>query len=165
MSHHLDDATLAAAVAGLDPTPEQRRHLADCLACRRAVDELQRTIAGRRFALEAEAPDWDAQRRAILARLPQPRPAARPRSSAPLLALAATILVGAIGLGVWQFGLEAPAGPPADAAELERVLAEADALLADDSIPGFEPIDPFGEPRAADGWEDDMQRVLANGAS
>jgi len=165
MSQHLDDATLTAAVAGLDLTPDERRHLADCVACRRAVDGLRRTIAARRSELEAGAPDWTAQRRAVLERLPQGRPAFRPRLSAPLLALAAAVLVGAIGLAVWQIGLQAPAAPPADAAELERVLAEADALLADDSIPGFEPIDPFGGPHEADGWSDDIGRELANGAS
>lgn len=165
MSHHLDDATLTAAAAGLDLAPEERRHLADCLACRLAVDGFRRTVAARRSVLEADGPDWDAQRHAILTRLPQTRRGDRPRSPAPLLALAAAVLVGVVGLAVWQVEIGAPAGPPADAAELERVLAEADALLADDSIPGFEPIDPFGAPRAADGWSDELQRELANGAS
>ena len=40
--------------------------------------------------------------------------------------------------------------------QIEEILAEVDAVLADDSLPGFESIDP--------GF-DDPQSILENGAS
>jgi hypothetical protein len=58
-----------------------------------------------------------------------------------LLAVAAVLLL-AIGLrALW---VPAPAGEPAATTELpvEQILSEVDAMLADDSIPGLEIIDP-----------------------
>jgi hypothetical protein len=61
--------------------------------------------------------------------------------SRPLLAVAAVILA-AVGLrALWA---PAPALDPSISAEIpvEQILAEVDALLADETIPGFELIDP-----------------------
>lgn len=159
MSQHLDAGTLAAAVAGLELAPAAAAHLAACVSCRRSVDETVRALGARRDQLANEAPDWAAQRQAILARLPAPVVSLAPRRRLrPLLALAAFILVGVLGLGLWRLDLaRRPESPSLDERlALEQVLAEADALLADDSIPGFEPIDPFADSDL------DWTEVLAN---
>jgi hypothetical protein len=60
----------------------------------------------------------------------------------------------AVGLGVLRSG--GPVEPPAGEASVEEILAEMDELLADDSIPGFEIIDPE---------TNDLASVFGNGAS
>ena len=86
----------------------------------------------------------DQQRQEILLRLPSAptgQPARRRVWTRPLLAVAA-VLVAAIGLrALWT---PAPTADPVGDTELpvEQILAEVDAMLADDSIPGFEFIDP-----------------------
>ena len=93
--------------------------------------------------LEAETPDWERQRQEIMLQLPS-MPATQPKRrhlwTRPLLAVAA-VLVAAIGLrALW---MPAPVADPGVTTELpvEQILAEVDAMLADDSIPGFELID------------------------
>jgi hypothetical protein len=104
---------------------------------------MRELVEARRSGLEAEAPDWERQRQKIMMRLPS-MPTARPRRgrlwARPLLAVAA-LLVVAIGLrALWA---PAPVADPGVVSELpvEQILAEVDAMLADDSIPGLELID------------------------
>jgi hypothetical protein len=70
-------------------------------------------------------------------------PMARPRRrlwTRPLLAVSA-ILVAAIGLrALWAPTPVVDPGVPSEL-PVEQILAEVDAMLADDSIPGFELID------------------------
>ena len=103
---------------------------------------MRELIDARRESLEAGVPNWDQQRQEVLLRLSSASTAGERyrRWVRPLLAIAA-ILVAAIGLRV----LWTP--PPADRATnaeipVEQILAEVDAVLADDSIPGFELIEP-----------------------
>jgi len=154
MKIHLDEYEITTAVSGLALDPAAEEHLASCLSCRQQVSSMRELIDVRRQGLEAEVPDWDQQRQEILLRLPLASTAGEGhrRWVRPLLALAA-ILVAAIGLRM----LWIP--PPADRATnaelpVEQILAEVDAVLADDSIPGFELIEP--------GLDD---AVFENGAS
>jgi anti-sigma factor RsiW len=143
MKTHLEENELTAAVAGLDLEATTEEHLGSCVSCRRQVSDMRELVEARRSGLEAEAPDWERQRQKIMMRLPS-MPTARPRRgrlwARPLLAVAA-LLVVAIGLrALWA---PAPVADPGVVSELpvEQILAEVDAMLADDSIPGLELID------------------------
>ena len=144
MKTHLDENEISAAVAGLDLEVAAEEHLASCLTCRQQVSSMWELIDARRQALESEVPDWDRQRQEVLLRLPSASSTESSRRRLwirPLLAVAA-VLVAAIGLRT----LWTPA-PPADITagadlQVEQILAEVDAVLADDSIPGFEVIEP-----------------------
>lgn len=152
MNTHLNDHAITAAVAGLELAPVGLAHLASCGRCRGRVEEMRALVDRRRLELLEEAPDWDAQRQQVLRRLvPQVRKTQRLR---PVLAAAAAVLV-ALALSL----VRAP-GSPGDATapklDVEHILAEVDAVLADDSLPGFEAIDP---------GLDNPQDLMANGAS
>ena len=143
MKTHLEENELTAVVAGLELEAAAEEHLGSCVSCRRQVSAMRDVIDARRGDLEAEAPDWVRQRREIMSQLP-PAPAVRPMRRSPwtrpLLAIAA-VLVAAVGLrALWT---PAPMADPGVVSELpvEQILAEVDAMLADDSIPGFELID------------------------
>jgi anti-sigma factor RsiW len=143
MKTHLEEHEITAAVAGLELETTAEEHLGSCLSCRRQVAAMRDVIGARRGGLEAEAPDWDRQRREIMLQLPS-TPATQPKRrhpwTRPLLAIAA-VLVAAVGLrALWT---PAPTADPGVISELpvEQILAEVDAMLADDSIPGFELID------------------------
>lgn len=157
MKSHLDEHEITAAVAGLELEPEATEHLGSCLSCRQQVSAMREAIDERLRDLEAEAPDWDRQREEIMARLPA-APATvqkrRRRWTGPLLA-AAAVLVAAIGLrSLWAPAPSVVENGTASELPVEQILAEVDAVLADDSIPGFEIIDP--------GLED---AIYENGAS
>jgi hypothetical protein len=144
MKHHLEEHEMTAAVAGLELDAAAEKHLGSCLSCRQRASAMRDLIDARRQDLEADAPDWERQRQEVLLRLPSVPAAQSARRrfwARPLLAVAA-VLVAAIGLrALWM-----PA-PPVDLAvdselPVEQILAEVDAVLADDSIPGLELIDP-----------------------
>jgi hypothetical protein len=141
MKSHLDEHEITTAVSGLGLEPAAEEHLASCLSCRQQVSSMRELVDARRQGLEAGVPDWDQQRQEVLLRLSSASTAGERyrRWVRPWLALAA-ILVAAIGLRM----LWTP--PPADRATnaelpVEQILAEVDAVLADDSIPGFELIE------------------------
>ena len=142
MKSHLEEHEITAAVAGLELEAAVEEHLGSCVSCRRQVSAMREVIDARLEDLEAEAPDWERQRQEIMLQLPA-TPMARPRRrlwTRPLLAVAA-VLVAAIGLrALWA---PAPVVDPGFVSELpvEQILAEVDAMLADDSIPGLEPLD------------------------
>jgi hypothetical protein len=143
MKTHLEEHEITAAVAGLEIEALAAEHLNSCLSCRQQVATFRQVIDARRGDLETEAPDWERQRREIMVQLP-PVPMVRPMRrrpwTRPLLAIAA-VLVAAIGLRtLWA---PAPVVDPGVDSEVpvEQILAEVDAMLADDSIPGFELID------------------------
>ena len=143
MKTHLDEQQISAVVAGLEIDPAAEEHLRACLSCRGEVSAMRELIAARRQDLETEEPDWERQRQEILSRLPSELsapPARRRRWHRPLLA-AAAVLLAAIGLRtLWT----PPPADPVVGSELpvEQILAEVDAILADETIPGFELIDP-----------------------
>jgi len=144
MNRHLDDEQIAAAVAGDERSSDVGDHLGSCLECRQKVAALEELIRLRRRTLVADEPDWEAQREAVLGRLPQPQPVRGESSKSwlrPLMAAAAAmIVVAVVGLMMRPEQTEI-ASNGADIA-VEEILAEVDELLADDSIPGFEVIDP-----------------------
>ncbi len=142
MNRHLSDHEIAAAVAAEKLAPERARHLEDCVPCRREVDGLLELIAERRRALEAEAPDFEEQRRRILERLD--RPAApvvalrRRQIWRPVLAAAAALVAV---VGIWfQMTRHRPAAV-VRTLPVEQILSDVDATLADQSVPGFERLD------------------------
>ena len=142
MKSHLEEHEISAAVAGLELEAAAEEHLGSCVSCRQQVSTMRHVIDARREDLEAEVPDWERQRQEIMLQLPA-TPMALPRRrlwTRPLLAVAA-VLVVAIGLGVLR--APAPVADPGGVTELpvEQSLAEVDAMLADDSIPGLESID------------------------
>ena len=157
MNTHLTNDDFAAAVAGLDVDSQAVEHLSSCVSCHQEVAELRRSIAERRQDMEAESPDWQRQRHEVMARLvdrPSPHLAPVRRWFRPLLA-AAAVLVVAVGVGLLMPpGAATP--PPTDDLAIEQILAEVDAVLADDSLPGFESIDP---------GVDDPASIFENGAS
>ena len=121
MKSHLEEHEITAAVAGLELEAAVEEHLGSCVSCRRQVSAMREVIDARLEDLEAEAPDWERQRQEIMLQLP-PTPMARPKRR------------------LWT---PAPTADPGVISELpvEQILAEVDAMLADDSIPGFELID------------------------
>lgn len=154
---HLDDEQTATAVAGLELDRDGRDHLSSCVDCRRKVEAMRDLIEARRLLMEGDEPDWSAQRDAVLMRLrSEPtRSGARRRSwwrpaMAAAAALAVVAVVGLIGPRSTEIASNGQELPVAE------ILAEMDALLADDSIPGFEIIDP---------GVDGLEGVLANGSS
>ncbi len=157
MNTHLTDDDIAAVVAGLESSSRAAEHLSSCVSCRQEVAALQRLVADRRRGMEAEHPDWQRQRLEVMARIPdRPAPLAAHarRWFRPLLA-AAAVLVVAVGLGMLIPPVaEIPA--PTDDLAIEQILAEVDAVLADDSLPGFEFIDP---------GVDDPASIFENGTS
>jgi hypothetical protein len=138
MNDHLTDGQIAAEVAGLDLGADERRHLSYCLACRASVEEMRRLIETRRLQLTAGEPDWQAQRQAVVAAVDGAPSGRSRRWWAPALAAAAAVVVAAV------VALEQQPGDGGSRREIavEEVLAEADTLLNNDSIPGFELIDP-----------------------
>ena len=144
MSTHLKEHEITSAVAGLELEPAAEEHFSGCLSCRKRVASMRELIGAHRQRIEAEAPDWERQRQEILLRLPSALTAGTEQRrwwTRPLLAVAA-VLVAAIGLkALW---MPPPPSDPTAGLELpvEQILAEVDAMLADDSIPGFELIDP-----------------------
>ena len=142
MNTHLTDDDFAAVVAGLEASSKAAEHLSSCVSCRQEVAELQRLVADRLRGMEAEAPDWQSQRQEVMARLADRsthRRAPAHRWLRPLLAVAAAVVV-AVGLVLLMPHGTATSPPPEDL-DVEQILAEVDAVLADDSLPGFEPID------------------------
>ena len=144
MKTHLSEGDFSAVVAGFEVTSEAREHLASCVSCRQQVAEMQRFIADRRKTIEAEFPDWQRQRQDILSRLPDAPPVGKTsvrRWLRPFLAAAAALVVAvAIKLSMAP-GEVTP--PVTNDLPVEEILAEVDAVLADESLPGFESID-FG---------------------
>ena len=143
MKTHLEEHEIIAAVAGLGLDATAEEHLGSCVSCRQQVSAMRDLTDARREILEAGAPDWERQRQEIMLQLPAApavRPIRRRLWTRPLLAVAA-LLVAAIGLrALWA---PAPVADPGIVSEVpvEQILAEVDAMLADDSIPGFEVID------------------------
>jgi anti-sigma factor RsiW len=154
MNRHLGEHEITTAIVGLELDAASAAHLASCVSCSQRVAAMREAIDGRKRNLEAESPDWDRQHQEVMRRLPSAAVETAPRRrlwARPMLAVAA-IVVAVVGLkALW-----APAPDPVGGAELpvEEILAEVDAVLADDSIPGFELIDP--------GLED---AIYENGAS
>lgn len=154
---HLDNHELATAVAGLDLEAWAVEHLASCMICRRQVQETRELIARRRELLVEHEPDWQHQKREILLRVPTNSATPHRRSRRwlqPVLAAAAVLLV-VVGLGLMRRG--APHGEQeAPEVAVEQILADVDAVLDDDTIPGFESIDPGLA---------NLEKMYTNGAS
>ncbi|NOZ79751.1 MAG: hypothetical protein GXP48_11350 [Acidobacteria bacterium] len=139
---HMTDDEIARAVAGLELDGEIQRHLDACLGCRRRVEALKAPLAARRREMLDAAPDWEAQREQILFRLDGPAavvPRLHRRHWARALLAAAAVLIAALGLWL-NAGRRSPATPRTDA-QVERVLDQVNATLADDRVPGFEALD------------------------
>jgi len=156
MTNHMTSEEISAAVACLELEATTRDHLERCVVCRAEAAELEQLIKTRREELHANEPDWGVQAQRIMDRLPTAAAGdGRWRSLwlRPVLALAA-VLVMAVGLGILRSGgpVETPAAEPT----VEEILAEMDELLSNDSIPGFEIIDPE---------LDDLTTFFENGAS
>jgi len=156
MKSHMTSEEISAAVAGLDLEPSAREHFESCVVCRAEAADLERLIDVRRQKLLAGEPDWSVQAQQIMDRLPVAAAGdGRGRSLwlRPILVLAA-VLVMAVGLGILRS--RGPVETPVAAPTVEEILAEMDELLSDDSIPGFEIIDPE---------TDDLTTFFENGAS
>ncbi len=143
MNRHLDDEQIAGAVAGAELAPDMRGHLDSCLDCRHKVATMEKLIRLRRHSMAVGEPDWEAQRAAVLHRLPERQAVQHKQPKSwlrPLLAAAAALIVVAV-VGLLRPEHTEIASNGADIS-VEEILAEVDELLADDSIPGFEVIDP-----------------------
>ena len=154
---HLDNNELAAAIAGLELEAGAEEHLASCMSCRRQVHETRELIARRRQLLLEDEPDWQRQRHEILLRLPTTSVTPRKPHSRwlrPVLAAAAVLLV-VLGLGLMRRNTP-HGGQEVPAVAVEQILADVDAVLDDDTIPGFESIDPGIA---------NLEKMYANGAS
>jgi hypothetical protein len=137
MSRHLDDERISAMLIGVADEAAQE-HLAGCLGCRRQVESFAGLVGERRRRLLDEAPRWDEQRRQILDRVAGGEVVPLKRRPLRVLAVAAAAAVIALGLALVQLG-----GGRTDRTELpvEQILAEVDATLASDSLPGFERLE------------------------
>jgi anti-sigma factor RsiW len=143
MNTHLDDHDVTSAVAGLDLDPEAREHLARCAACRQQVASMRDLVDERARLLRAEAPDWKRQQEQVLRRLTPPgrAPTVHAHRLRPLLAAAAAVVL-AVTLTLLWTPRQRPSTAAAPELPVEEILAQVDATLADDSLPGFEAIDP-----------------------
>lgn len=142
MTIHLRPEEIDAAIAGLDLDDEAKQHLENCVLCRAEVAEFDELIEARQAELDDDEPDWNLQVGAIMDRLPVEGGSTGQYRSGwrrPVLAVAAVVVM-AVGIGVlrWDRSIE----PPVDEMAVDEILAEMDELLSDDSIPGFEIIDP-----------------------
>jgi hypothetical protein len=156
MTNHLRPEDIEAAIAGLEIDDEAREHLESCVLCRTQVTELGDLIEARRAEMAAGEPDWELQAEEIMARLPVESRAGqgrRPGWMRPVLAVAAVVVM-AVGIGVLRW--DGPVEPPTDEVAVDEILAEMDELLSDDTIPGFEIIDPEMS---------DLESYFDNGAS
>jgi len=143
MNTHLDDQEITTAASGTELEAEAKEHIGSCLSCQQQVHLLRALIETQRGSLAEEAPDWDRQRQEILLRLPSTeagREGNLRRWIRPALAAAAVVVV-AVGLGILR-PQKQNGGLISGEMPVEQILAEVDAVLADDSIPGFEFIDP-----------------------
>jgi len=157
MSAHLNERDLDTVVAGLGLSREAEEHLADCLVCRRRVAKTGDLIEARRRSILAGAPVWESQRSAILARLDESAvvPVGRQkRWLRPMLAAAAVLLATGIGLHRMPGGGVEQAEVP-----VEQILAQVDATLAAEMVPGFEGLDPIVPDM------DEIRELFSNGAS
>lgn len=157
MNTHVTENDIGAVVAGIEVAPEVAEHLSSCVSCRQQVALMQRSIAERREEMAAECPDWQHQLREVMTRLsdtPVARTSGTRRWRVPVLAAAAA-LVAAVGIRLFLPPEVGDATPGNDLA-VEEILAEVDAVLADDSLPGFESIDP---------GVNDLATLLGKGAS
>ncbi|MCU0305911.1 MAG: hypothetical protein MUC56_17800 [Thermoanaerobaculales bacterium] len=142
MTSHPTPDQLSRAAAGLELEPALSAHLADCVACRAETRRLDPLIDARRRETLSDEPDWDEQHRRIMGRLPSTASIAavrRGRWRRPLLAAAALLT---IGVGIAVLVPDRGADPRPTEVAVEEILGEMNELLADDSIPGFEIIDP-----------------------
>ena len=156
MNTHLTTEELAAVIAGLEIDHDRRQHFDGCVVCRAEAAGMDELIEARRGEILADEPDWEDSAAIVMDRLAEsgaPVAARRPRWLRPVLAMAA-MLVLAVGVGVMLPG--GAVDPVGDDLAVEEILAEMDALLADDSIPGFEVIDP---------WVGELETDIENGAS
>jgi len=156
MKSHLTSEEIAAAVAGLELEPSSSEHLESCVICRAEAADLEQLIGARREEMLAGEPDWEAQASRIMDRLPtEPGAVQRQRRRwlRPVLAVAAVVVL-AVGLGILR--PDESVEQPIDEPTVEEILAEMDELLSDDSIPGFEIIDPE---------TNDLETFFDNGAS
>jgi hypothetical protein len=158
MTTHLDDNDLSRAMAQLPLEAAAADHLAQCLICRRRVEAFGEQLDGLRRARLGDEPDWEAQRLAVLERLPPGATvvALAPRRRVRLLAAAALILA-ALGLGALQLSRRQP--QPTAPVPVERILAEVNATLDGPVYPGFEALEPI-VPDA-----DELQAVINNPTS
>ena len=156
MTIHLRPEEIEAAIAGLEIDDKASEHLESCVLCRAEVAGFDELIGARRAEMAAEEPDWAHQAGEIMDRLPiegETTGRRRPGWMRPVMA-AAAVMVMAVGIGVLR--MDPPVDPPIDDMAVEEILAEMDELLSDDSIPGFEIIDPE---------TDDLESYFDNGAS
>ena len=158
MTNHLDEREISAAVAGRSLAGAAAAHLSSCFDCRRQVAELELLIGCRRAEQTSGEPDWEAARAAVLARLPEAgtqRRAARQLRWWRPLAAAAAVVAAAVAVGLLA-PQRVAVDPGGSEMPVEEILAEVDAVLEDDSIPGFELIDP---------GLDTLSGVVADGSS
>ena len=138
MRHHLDDAEFAAALVPDELEDDVAEHVAACAECRRQLADMRSFVALRRHEAAAGAPEWDRQRERVIVRVAGADDARRRRRWLRAALAAAALVVAAVGVGVLQHRGDDRVRDLA----VEEILAETEALLADDSIPGFEAIDP-----------------------
>jgi len=148
MKRHLDEKQLTGILMGeVMPTPIQD-HIESCLSCRRKLDGLRNAVEAVRRDQESEMPDWDLQRQIILEGL-ENRQATNGtgelhrlrRLRRFILPLAAGVFLALGGITLRQARVSPAVPTPRPALPIEEILTQADALLSDDSIPGFEGLD------------------------
>lgn len=143
MTHHLTDERLTEVLGGEAPTTAERAHLEACLGCRRELTALGELIATGRDDLGATTPDWRAQRARVLAAIAEGAGQPRRVAAGPWRRWR-TALVSAAAVAVTAAGLVAlrPPSPERGDLPVADILAESDALLAEDDIPGFGALEP-----------------------
>jgi len=155
MNTHWTDDDFDAFFCGDEIGPERLAHLKECLSCRKRVDDFSALVEGASRQIEAEMPEAGEQLESILvgiASLSTTQNHGRGRKwralsgvQRSLLMAAATLLLILGGLSLRPAGRTRLAPTPRPDLQVEEILSTANALLADNSIPGFDGLGSLNE--------------------
>jgi len=153
MNRHLESKEVDALICGEELDQERMEHLRNCLSCRKQIESFREIVDAAALEIEAEMPEIDTQVEAVLGRLaavegvkePVSRAVSRQGLRRALLLAAATLLLILGGLKLRPGAGIAVQPTPRPGLKIEEILSTTDALLADNSIPGFESLDSLDD--------------------
>jgi len=153
MNRHLESNEVDALICGEELDQARMEHLRNCISCRKEIESFRAIVDTAAVEMEAGMPEIETQIEAVLRRIapiedaeePAARSLSRKGIRRALLLAAATLLLVLGGLRL-RPGVRIAAQPtPLPGLKIEEILSTTDALLADNSIPGFESLDSLND--------------------